>query len=361
VSGALAALLGFALMAAPDAAERTVHVRVLQRLHPHAALFLGPARHAVEASASVLRVDGARVAQPLQLEAGAWRVLVPGEAPRHYTGGLSLRAVQEELVVVLELPLEAYVESVVASETVPGTPEQALRAQAVVARSFLLAQGPRHKDADACDLAHCQVLRGHGVSASHLAAARAATRATRGQVLVLSSGLVAETPFHADCGGHTADPVEVLGSAFTGAAAVEDSGCAPNPWQAVVSLRRFQATLGAVLSGSSSESGGQGDLEPATLALLTGQGGYVVRVVAPGGGRSARGDVVARALDKTLGWGAVRSGRFTFHSVGSAVLVHGEGLGHGVGLCQAGAAWRAAHGETYAAILQHYFPFTSLR
>lgn len=359
MSGTLAALVVVALGAAPDASERVVHVRVLQKLHPHAAFLLGPARHAVEASASVLRVDGAEVAQPFQLDAGAWRVLVPGEAPRHYTGGLSLRAAQDELVLVLELPLEAYVASVVASETVPGTPDEALRAQAVVARSFLLAQGPRHTEADVCDLAHCQVLRGQGVSASHLAAARAATRATRGRVLVLSSGAVAETPFHASCSGHTADPEEVFGSASTGAAAVEDSGCAPAPWQAAVSLTRFQGVLRPLLSGSDSDA--PGDLEPSTLALVTGQGGYVTRVVAPGVGRSARGEVVARALDKALGWGAVRSGRFTLRAVGSRVLVYGEGLGHGVGLCQAGAAWRAAHGETYPAILHHYFPFTSLR
>jgi stage II sporulation protein D len=180
-------------------------------------------------------------------------------------------------------------------------------------------------------------------------------------VLVLTSGLVAETPFLASCGGHTANPEEVLASASTGAAAVEDSGCAPASWQAVVSLRRFEAALQPVFSRAALATEAEGNLEPGTLALVTGQGGYVARVVAIGAGRSARGDAVARALDKALGWGAVRSGRFSFRLLGSDVVVHGEGLGHGVGLCQEGAARRAAQGERYPAILRHYFPFASLR
>jgi stage II sporulation protein D len=84
-------------------------------------------------------------------------------------------------------------------------------------------------------------------------------------------------------------------------------------------------------------------------------------VVTEEGGRSARGDAVARALDKAMGWGAVRSGRFSFRLEGDTVHVRGAGLGHGLGLCQTGAARRAAQGESYQAILQHYFPRATLR
>jgi stage II sporulation protein D len=259
-----------------------------------------------------------------------------------------------ELAVVLVLPLERYVALVVASETVPGTPLEALRAQAVVARSFLLAQGPRHTDADVCDLAHCQVLRGSGVTLAHQAAAQGATAATEGRVLVLASGAVAETPFHAACGGHTGEPEEVFGSTATGASAVEDTGCPQEGWEAALPLGRFREALGPVLSPAAT-----GALSE--LALLTGQGGYVLRVVAPGGAGSARGEAVARALDKAMGWGAVRSGRFSFRQEGDTVQVRGAGLGHGLGLCQRGAALRAARGESYQAILSHYFPRATLR
>jgi stage II sporulation protein D len=357
LAGALTALL---LAATPGGFQRTVRVRVLERLHPRQVLLLGPERHWLEASAGVLLVDGTPQAQPFGLGEAEWRVLPRSEAPRRYTGAFSVRAVEGELALLLVLPLERYVAEVVAAETTPGTPEQALQAQAVVVRSFVLAQGPRHEDADACDLSHCQLLRGRGVPAAHRAAARAATLATAGRVLLLASGAVAETPFHAACGGHTGDPEEVFGSASTGAAAVSDTGCPARPWSVVVPLDRFRAALGPVLSGATAEEGPT-ELAPEGLELLTGKGGYVVRVVVPEGGRSAKGDAVARALDRAMGWGAVRSGRFGFRRMGEVVQVSGAGLGHGLGLCQAGAARRAARGERYQAILQHYFPLTSLR
>ena len=356
MSRAAAWLLLAALARPPLAsAQPLVRVRVLERLHPHDVQVQGQGQHALVASAWRLLVDGVEVEQPYLLPEAEWTVRVPGEAPRHYQGTLLARAVRGELALVLQLPLERYVALVVASETTPGTAAAALQAQAVVARSFLLAQGPRHADADACDLAHCQLLRGSGVSPAHRAAARAAAAATAGRVLVLATGAIAETPFHAACGGHTAAPEEVFGSATTGALAVPDTGCPPHPWAAVVPLRVFQAALAPLLDAPASAQ-----LLPEALHAWRGQGGYVTRVLLPGAG-GATGDAVARGLDRALGFGAVRSGRFDFHSQGPTVRVQGTGLGHGLGLCQAGAALRAARGETYPDILRHYFPLASLR
>jgi stage II sporulation protein D len=351
-----AAALATLLLSVPTATDgRTVRVRVLEKLHPRAMGLSGPVGHWLEAFGAVLVVDGVRVHQPWEAPEATWQLEIPEAARRHYTGALAVRAVGGELAVVLVLPLERYVAQVVASETLPGTPEEALRAQAVVVRSFLLAQGPRHADADVCDLAHCQVLRGSGVAEAHRAAARAATLTTEGRVLVLATGAVAETPFHAACGGHTGDPEEVQGSTRTGASAVEDTGCPQDAWEAAVPLGRFRTALAEVLPRSAAP------LVPTQLQLLTGQGGYVVRVVTPDGATSARGDTVARALDRAMGWGAVRSGRFHFRLEGDTVHVTGAGLGHGLGLCQAGAARWAEKGESYPAILRHYFPRATLR
>jgi stage II sporulation protein D len=355
VSAATAALVALLLSAPPPDGGRTVRVHVLEKLHPRGFKLLGPVRHWLEATGSTLQVDGVPVAQPWEAPDARWQLQLPDEASRRYRGALVVRAVGGEVAVVLVLPLERYVADVVASETLPGTPEEALRAQAVVARSFLLAQGARHQEADVCDLAHCQVLRGSGVLEAHRAAAVAAAVATAGRVLRLPSGAVAETPFHAACGGHTGDPEEVFGSVATGASAVEDTGCPSKAWEAVVPLGRFREALGALLSPAASP------VVPAELELLTGKGGYVVRVVRPEDGGSARGDAVARTLDRAMGWGAVRSGRFSFRLEGDTVRVRGAGLGHGLGLCQAGAARRAAQGESYQTILAHYFPRATLR
>jgi stage II sporulation protein D len=355
VSVATAALVALLLSAPPGDGGRTVRVQVLEKLHPRAFGLLGPVRHWLEATGSTLQVDGVPVPQPWETPDASWRLQLPEAARRHYHGALFVRAVGDEVAVVLVLPLERYVAEVVASETLPGTPEEALRAQAVVARSFLLAQGPRHQEADVCDLAHCQVLRGSGVLEAHRAAALAATAATAGRVLVLASGAVAETPFHAACGGHTGDPEEVFGSTATGASAVEDTGCPLKAWEAVVPLGRFREALGPLLSPAARPTA------PPELAVQTGKGGYVLRVVRLEDGGSARGDAVARTLDRAMGWGTVRSGRFRFRLEGDTVRVSGAGLGHGLGLCQAGAARRAAQGERYQTILAHYFPRATLR
>ncbi|MGO9831284.1 MAG: SpoIID/LytB domain-containing protein [Myxococcaceae bacterium] len=347
-------LLAAALALSPSASFRTVRVRVLERLHPHQLEVSGPSRHTLLASGSALLVDGAVVVQPYGLPDASWQLGVPGQPPQRYRGALSVRAVNAELALVVTLPLERYVAEVVAAETLPGTPEQALRAQAVVARSFFLAQGPRHADADVCDLAHCQLLRGSGTPAAHRRAARAATVSTAGQVLVLPDGRIAETPFHAACGGYTGEPEEVFASAVTGAAAVADTGCPSQPWEVVVPWGTFRAALGPLL-------GAAANLSPEELHTQLGKGGYVIRVSGPPTWRSASGDAVARALDRALGWGAVRSGRFHFLLEEGGVRVAGTGLGHGLGLCQAGAARRAARGEAYPEILQHYFPLASLR
>ena len=281
-----------------------MRVHVLEKLHSRAFGLVGPVRHWLEASGSTLRVDGVPVEQPWEAPDASWQLQLPDEAPRHYRGALVVRAVGDEVAVVLVLPLERYVAEVVASETLPGTPEEALRAQAVVARSFLLAQGPRHREADVCDLAHCQVLRGRGLGQAHRAAAQAAAVATRGRVLVLPSGAVAETPFHAACGGHTGDPEEVFGSTATGAAAVEDTGCPPKAWEAVVPLGRFREALGPLLSPAARP------VAPAELELLTGKGGYVLRVVGPedggerprgrGGPHAGQGHGVGRGAERPL-------------------------------------------------------------
>jgi stage II sporulation protein D len=169
---------------------------------------------------------------------------------------------------------------------------------------------------------------------------------------------VAETPFHSACGGHTADPREVLRSDGTGAAAMADTGCPAHSWEARVPLATFRRALAPLFRTA---GGVTAELDPASLEPVAGAGGYLVRVVERGSGAAVSGDAMARALDRALGWGLVRSARFAFHLEGDEVRVRGSGAGHGLGLCQAGAARRAAQGESYQRILADYFPLATLR
>jgi stage II sporulation protein D len=335
-----------ALLSAKPAPKSTVSVRILEREHLQSAELAGPRRAAVAVKSGRLLVDGAPAAS-LELPSATWTVILPGRSTRTFEGAPAVRAVRGELAIVVSMPVEAYVADAVASEMTAGAPPEALKAQAIVSRSYALAGPRRHLDADLCDLAHCQAL-GLLTSEEHRRAARAAAEATAGKVmLLLKDGSIARTPFHAECGGHTASVGEIFGGPDrTGAASVPDRGCLGR-WEAAVSEADFQAATKRVFGRPVSAR---------ELHLERGKGGFVARVVARSMGRAVSGDALARALDAELGWGQVRSGRFSMEILpDGGVRVRGSGIGHGVGLCQAGAVRMAREGKSAEEILGRYF------
>jgi stage II sporulation protein D len=66
------------------------------------------------------------------------------------------------------------------------------------------------------------------------------------------------------------------------------------------------------------------------------------------------------AVGRALGWNRIRSNWFEVGAEGDGFLFHGRGYGHGVGLCQAGAAEMAREGHGYRKILAQYFPSSTL-
>lgn len=339
---------------APDGAAVTI--RILEHEAPRR-LEVVPSRGKpvrLEASVGGLLIDGASSSAWSGPDA-KWRITVDGSAAiREYDGALAVHVNDGVLDVVLRMPMERYVARVVASESDPGTPRAALEALAIVVRSWALSSQPRHDDARFCDLAHCQLLRGRGLAPRLEDDAQAAATATQGRVLRLPDGRVANATFHAACGGHTADPREVFGPTDdSGAAAVADPGCPVARWSARIPRATWERVARSLLPRDTPPFAAE------ELVLVRGRGGSVVQIVGPGDVRAA-GDAFARALDAAMGFGVVRSARFEARIVGDEVLLLGSGLGHGVGLCQAGASLRARHGEDAAAILAHYFPHARL-
>jgi len=83
---------------------------------------------------------------------------VPGKLQRHYRGKLILQPHSNQIDVLIAMDREIVVASIVAAEMEETAPLEALKAQAVVSRSFLAA-GHRHLDFDFCDTTHCQFLK----------------------------------------------------------------------------------------------------------------------------------------------------------------------------------------------------------
>ncbi|MFY0577173.1 SpoIID/LytB domain-containing protein [Cystobacter fuscus] len=134
-----------------------------------------------------------------------------GATTRRYRGALRATVLDGRIALFNELSVEDYLRGVVGSE-LAGKPE-ALKAQAVVSRTYALAGRNRHERAgyDVCDLTHCQLYRGRQDERPEV---DKAVEATRGRVLRgrHASEPLAPAYFHSSCGGATSTAASVFGA-----------------------------------------------------------------------------------------------------------------------------------------------------
>lgn len=292
------------------------------------------------------------------------RLAIPGQqAPRAYAGRVEVRAEGDRCQIVNTVPFERYVELVTCQE-IRGAPPEALRAQAILVRTFALRNLGRHEKngADVCDLTHCQVYQGEEACTP---AQIRELGAVRGRVLLAGDAL-AEVAFSSTCGGHTAGARDVWGPGsdrpyLRGVPDGEPPHCAKSPhfrWRFEVPRAKL---CEVVLAARPALGQGGCDLE----ITSTTPGGWVreVRVLGAGPlGEEVRmsGEQFHLLLGRALGWSAVKSAAFVLARERERFVFVGRGLGHGVGLCQHGAMGLAGRGESALSILQHYFPGTRL-
>jgi stage II sporulation protein D len=346
----------------------------------------------IRAAHANLSLPGNRQAVSITLS-GSVTVTAHGESLTLHNP-LRISARGGELILAVTLPVETYVERVVASESGAADSPESLKALAIVVRSFALHQAHGHADYDLCDSTHCQLLRWGGkpepgvqqsagpssvprpnakstgtgqpqsttADFSRMAAAHVATLATGGETLWYR-GQRAAAWFHQNCGGRTASPREVWLQPGQGSAAQQKQ----MPW--LVSRADPYCTARGAREWSASVS-----LSDLTAALATGglaRPGWKTLTVARRGesGRAVTlligsTEIFAEdfrlAVGRALGWNKILSTWFEVSpqhtAAGDLFLFHGRGSGHGVGLCQAGAAAMSALGRDSNQILAQYFP-----
>jgi stage II sporulation protein D len=140
---------------------------------------------------------------------------------RTYRGNMELSNLRGSLAVINVVSLEQYLYAVVGGEVSSSWPDEALKAQAVAARSYAMAQGNRFEVANVVDSTLSQVYNGIGSEAPVIIKA---VDATAGEVL-MSGGKVIEAVFSSNSGGVTSDPSEVWGNsgdAFASVPSKED-------------------------------------------------------------------------------------------------------------------------------------------
>jgi stage II sporulation protein D len=247
------------------------------------------------------------------LTPATFAVEVPNKLRRTYRGTLTIDNADAHLRCVVGIERELAVASIVAAESPPHATPHALAAQAVAARSFLVGATTSHVDADFCDTTHCQFLREPPLPESPFTKA---TQRTTGLVLQYRSSADDSTHtlaamYSRSCGGRTRTLAELgLPARNYPYYAVDCAFCRAHPelWQRNIDTQ-------------------QRNNERARLDY-----------------------------NRIHGWSALPG------HIDNATALHieGRGVGHGLGLCQLGAAAMAAHGATFAEILTHYYPNTAL-
>lgn len=268
--------------------------------------------------------------------------------PSSYTGGVT---------VVNAVPMEQYLMGVLPYEVSPSWHTDALKAQAVAARTYAIyhKNGYRKAGYDVTDDTRSQVYRG---TAAETASTNQAVFDTAGEVLTYG-GKTIDAVFHSNGGGYTENSENVWGSQtpYLRGVKEENSSTVNKAWTKTVSLASFQDAVGS------------GKLKKIELSKLKkgpmnvkdrGVSGRVKSVTIEGskGRKTLTGDRIQSlfGLPSTL---------FDIEIKGKTAVITGYGNGHGLGLSQWGAEAMAAKNgngkDYYKTILTHYFTGTKVK
>ncbi len=306
-----------------------------------------------------------------------------GTEPRQYFGRVYVTVDAEgQLAVANVVPEDRLLAGLVPAEMPPSSPPEALRAQAVAARNELFAKlGTRHLTDPyrLCSRQHGQVYAGAGHEDPRTTAA---VNATQGEVLVSKEGRLVDTVYSSSCGGHTEDNDRVWGGAPDGALRGRLDAAGAGGAFALIDDHNVAAFLAQTAEESAAycSKGGRGAggsfrwrtpiaidavAEKHHLGALT-----AIEIKARGvSGRVSQLELVGTRQRVTINGelqvrralGSLKSALFILEVArdGSGAIERataiGGGHGHGIGMCQYGAAGQAAAGRTYREILGSYY------
>lgn len=260
---------------------------------------------------------------------------------------------------VRTMPLETYVAGVVAAEVSPTFPPDALRAQAVAARTYAVYKmesnaSSGHEDADVCDdpkhcaaymdLATSAAARWGGKADIYENAIEQAVKDTAGEILTVNGKPIVAV-FSAASGPKTEAAEDVWGSKISYLQSVVSPGgdaCPKYNAEVTVEAEDFREKVKKTFPAADVSGA------PATWfkASVRSDAGGIKTVML--GGVRVEGTAVRELFD-------LNSTDFTITTAEDSITFHTVGYGHGVGLSQYGAKYMAEHGSSYQDILTHYF------
>jgi len=266
-------------------------------------------------------------------------------------GPLEIQNGLSGLAVINRIDLETYVAGVVSGEVSPKWPLEALKAQAVAARTYVLYKKSvsQQQPFDVFASVQDQVYHGHAVRAEKVLRAIAETK---GHVVTHERRPI-YAAYSSTAAGPTEDALYVWALDLPYLKGVDCPFDAQSPrydWRTSFTfefleqqLRKEGYTVGSIAT-----------LTPYTFTPS--RRVDRVRLLHSGGEIIVRG----QDLRRIVGYTKIFSTNFSIESFGAKIVVAGHGAGHAVGMCQWGMREMAELGYDYHSILRHYYPGTTL-
>jgi stage II sporulation protein D len=255
------------------------------------------------------------------------------------------------LLAVNRVDLEAYVAGVVSSEISPNWHSEALKTQAVAARTYVLNKKitALEQKFDVVASVQDQVYTGRSLVNQ---AIRKAIRETSGMVVTYEKRPIFAA-YSSTAAGPTEDAMNVWDADLPYLKGVDCPFDEESPrfeWEATVGLRDLEDHL--------RKAGYAVGTIATFIPLSFTRAGRVndIRML------HSKGELILRGQDfrKAVGYSVIPSTQFSIAGIGREVIFSGRGAGHGVGMCQWGAKEMAELGYRYESILQYYYPGTQL-
>lgn len=260
-----------------------------------------------------------------------------------YRGKVLVVPTDGKVTAVNWVDLEAYLYGVVGGEMPASWPQEALKAQAVAARSYALYKRDRTQ-ANLFDVASTTASQVYGGLAAETSSVQTAVNATQGQVLTYG-GRVIEAVFHSSSGGYTENSEDIWQQPTPYLRGVPDfdQDAPVFQWSETFSTQQ----VGQRISGI-------GRLQSITTERATPRGRIAsIRLQGSQGSRTLTGTEFRQAL-------GLRSTLCSLSLAGDTLQVNGRGYGHGLGMSQWGARGLATRGYGYQQILTYYYQGTAL-
>jgi stage II sporulation protein D len=263
----------------------------------------------------------------------------------HYTGDIDVWKGDNGLYLINELPIEDYVKDVVVAEVGSNWEMEALKAQAVISRTYAVYQKKMNGDSIyhiASSVLH-QVYKGNNPDVR----VAYAVAETSGEILTFNDKPI-EAFYHSTCGGRTENPEDVFGKSYPYLKSVE-SNCEISPywtWARRIRLTDIEKALN--LSG----------IKEISIKSYTSTNRVKQLDITNESGITT---INATDFRKALGWSILPSTNFKMALDGDSILFEGKGYGHGVGLCQWSALQMAREGKNYKEILSFFYPGTMIQ